>query len=253
MGTMRTPPPHRPLVVIEHEASCPLDRFAGWLDDVPVRVVRPYAGDAVPTDVDGGLLVLGGTMSAYDDAVAPWLPAVRDLLAGSVERQVPTLGICLGAQLLAVATGGRVDVGAAPGRESGVIDAHWRPEAAADALVAGLPDPYPGPSMHADAIVELPTDAVWLAASAMYPHQVFRVGPVAWGVQFHPEVSLATFAAWAAGHDDVDTDAMRTQFRARDRELVVAGRALARRFGVVSGRIPSPTGASSDERSETHG
>jgi GMP synthase (glutamine-hydrolysing) len=239
---MRMSYQERSIVVIEHEKGCPLDRFAGWLGGAAaVRVVRPYAGDAVPSSVDGGLLVLGGQMSAYDDAVAPWLPAVRDLLADSVAREVPTLGICLGAQLLAVAVGGAVDVGAAPGRESGVIDVRWRPEAAADALTSELPDPTAGPSMHADAVVALPAGAGWLASSAMYPYQVFRVGPAAWGVQFHPEVSPATFAAWAAEHDDVDTTAMAREFAARDREVAVAGRGLAERFAaIVRERAPVP-------------
>jgi GMP synthase (glutamine-hydrolysing) len=230
----------RRIVVIEHEVRCPLDRFADWLD-VETRVIRPYEGDRVPTRVDDALLVLGGTMSAYDDAVAPWLPAVRDLLATAVAERVPTLGICLGAQLLAVATGGRVEVADRRGRESGIVDVRWREPAAADPLVRDLPEPFAGPSMHADAVVELPSDAVWLAESAMYPHQTFRIGPAAWGVQFHPEVSLATFRQWAEESSDVDTEAVTDDYQARDRELAAAGRVLARRFGAL---VTAPTPAS---------
>lgn len=221
------------IVVIEHEPGCPPDRFAGWLDGVTVQLVRPYAGDAMPAAVDAGLLVLGGQMSAYDDEVAPWLPAVRNLVATAVAADVPMLGICLGAQLLAVACGGKVEVAAAPGRESGVIDVRWRPEAAADPLVAGLPDPFPGPSMHADAVVDLPAGATWLASSGTYPYQAFRVGQAAWGVQFHPEVSLPTFRSWADGHPEVDTESVVGQLRARDAEVAAAGQALASRFAAV--------------------
>lgn len=221
---------HRRVVVIEHEPGCPLDRFGGWLRGVTVEVVRPYAGDRVPGSVRDGLIVLGGQMSAYDDGVAPWLPAVRDLLARSAAEGVPTLGICLGAQLLAVACGGRVDVGAAPGRESGVIDVRWRPEAASDPLVAGLPDPFPGPSMHADAVVELPPDTTWLGRSEMYPHQAFRLGSAAWGVQFHPEVSLPTFTGWAHKHPEVDVETVTAEFKRRDAEVAAASRGLADRF-----------------------
>jgi GMP synthase (glutamine-hydrolysing) len=227
---------HRRVVVVEHEPGCPLDRFAGWLASVNVEIIRPYAGDDVPRQVSDALIVLGGQMSAYDDGVAPWLPAVRDLLAGSAADGVPTLGICLGAQLLAVACGGHVDVGAAPGRESGVIDVRWRPEAVNDPLVAGLADPFPGPSMHADAVVELPPDSTWLGRSEMYPHQAFRIDPAAWGVQFHPEVSLPTFTAWAHEHPEVDVEAVTAEFKLRDAEVAAAGRALAERFaGRVSG------------------
>lgn len=220
----------RRVVVIEHEPGCPLDRFSGWLRGVTVEVVRPHAGESVPSDVRDGLIVLGGQMSAYDDGVAPWLPAVRNLLARSAADGVPTLGICLGAQLLAVACGGRVEVAAAPGRESGVIDVRWRPEAASDPLVAGLADPFPGPSMHADAVVELPPDSTWLGRSDMYPHQVFRVGRAAWGVQFHPEVSLRTFTGWARELPEVDVETVTAEFKRRDGEITAASRVLAERF-----------------------
>jgi GMP synthase (glutamine-hydrolysing) len=225
------------VVVIEHEPSCPLDLFESRLGGVAVQVVRPYAGAAVPPAADDGVIVLGGQMSAYDDEAAPWLPAVRDLLATSVADGVPTLGICLGAQLLAVACGGTVEVAAAAGRESGVIDVNWLPPASGDPLVNGLPNPMAAASMHADAVAALPPDAVWLASSAMYPHQAFRVGDAAWGVQFHPEASPDTLLGWAARQPDIDMSAMSGQLRSRARDLPTGGHALARRFGsVVSAR-----------------
>ena len=221
------------ITVVEHEPRCGLDRFAGWLGS-PVMTIRPYAGDGVPDAVEHGLIVLGGSMSAYDDEVAPWLPAVRDLMKGAVTDGVPVLGICLGAQLLGVACGGRVDVAAAPGRESGVIDVEWLPAASDDALTHDLPSPGAGPSMHADTVVELPPDSRWLGRSAMYPHQAFRVGSAAWGVQFHPEVSLDTFRHWADGHPEVDTEAVTAEFVARDDEVVRLGQMLASRFAALT-------------------
>lgn len=225
--------------VIQHEPGCPLDRFEGWLSvaGAVVRVIRPYDGDEVPPSLGpgSGLIVLGGQMSAYDDEVAPWLPAVRSLLRAAVADGTPTLGICLGAQLLAVACGGRVEVGAAPGRETGVVPVRWLAAAAGDPLVGGLADPFPGPSMHADAVADLPPGAVWLGSSAMYPHQVFRVGAAAWGVQFHPEVSEPTFAGWAAEHPDVDGAAVVAELVAQDASVAAAGQELASRFaGIVA-------------------
>lgn len=235
------------LTVIEHMASCPLDRFAGWLGETPgleIRTVRPWAGDTVPAldDLGDGLIVLGGQGNAYDDAGSPWLPATRALLAAAAGAGVPTLGICLGAQLLAVATGGRVQVAAPPGRESGVIDVHPRPDVAQDALLGDLAadvvadHPLAGgvllamPSMHADAVVDLPAGAVWLASSRLYPYQAFRVGTAAWGVQFHPEVSRRTFAAWADELPDVDAAAALAELDARAPQVEAGGRAVARRF-----------------------
>jgi GMP synthase (glutamine-hydrolysing) len=229
------------VLVVEHEAACPVDRFGAWLDEAGVAVTtcRPYQGDAVPAAVEqDGLIVLGGHMGAEDDEVAPWLPAVRGLLADSVRSGTPALGICLGAQLLAVACGGSVAVGA-PGIEAGVVDVHWRPEAAGDRLLGGLPDPFPAPSMHLDAVVDLPPGAAWLAETTQYPHQAFRVGDAAWGVQFHPEVSVGTFRAWGEHHRDewagwrIDGDDVVDQRVRRSAEVEAAGRTVATRFAVL--------------------
>lgn len=255
------------LTVIELDETCPLDRFAGWLQEpsastaavvagggspVPeLRVVRAWAGETVPTadEAGDGLVVLGGQTHAYDET-APGLVATRDLLAGAVAAGLPTFGICLGAQLLAVATGGRVHVGAPPGREVGVVEIHPRPDAARDPLFADLAvdvaadHPLAGgvlltmPTMHADAVVDLPRAAVWLASSRLYPYQAFRVGQAAWGVQFHPEVGEEVFTTWARSHEDVDVEAVVGQLRTHDAEVVAGGRALAQRFvGVVAARV----------------
>ncbi|MFC0713820.1 type 1 glutamine amidotransferase [Cellulomonas biazotea] len=238
--TAATPPTAPVLTVVQLDAGVPLDRFAGWLDGVEVRVVRADLGESTgPVDTLDGLLVLGGQMSALSDD-EPGVRETRTLLADAVQAGVPTLGICLGAQLLAVATGGRVHVAAPPGRESGVVDVRWRPEAVGDPVVGALVDTdvpedhrsTPMPSMHADAIVDLPRAATWLAHSRQYPYQAFRVGS-AWGVQFHPEASPATLHAWADLHDDVDTTAVDTATAAHDAEIADAGATVARAFAAV--------------------
>lgn len=243
------------LTVLEHSPSVPADRFVPWLTEAPahpheavirLRVVRLWADEPVPSlaGCGAGLLVLGGQQDAHDDVASPWLPATRDLLSEASAAGLATLGICLGAQLLAVATGGRVQVAAPPGRESGVVEIRPRPAAADDALfgalAVGVQADHPGsagvlalmPSMHADAVVELPGAAVWLASSELYPFQAFRVGS-AWGVQFHPEVSLETFAGWAGLHPDVDTDDVVAQFREHDAEIARGGRAIAHAFAAL--------------------
>ncbi len=99
------------LLVIENSGSDPAGRLGDWLGDagLDIRTVRPHAGETLPERVDeGGVLVMGGPMGAYDDADAPWLPAERELIRQLVRDEVPTLAVCLGHQLLAVATGGVV-------------------------------------------------------------------------------------------------------------------------------------------------
>lgn len=230
------------VLVLQHEDGCPVDRLGGWLAEQGVELVlcRPYAGDPVPARVPtDGLVVLGGHMGANDDAQHAWLAPTRALLAASAADGTPTLGICLGAQLLAAACGGRVEVGAG-GIEAGVAEVSWRPEATGDPLFGGLP-PYPGPSMHLDAVVELPPGAVWLGETAAYPHQVFRVGAAAWGVQFHPEVSVPTYTQWGRHHREdwdrwgIDGEAVVGAVAQRTDEVADAGRELARRFAGLLG------------------
>lgn len=186
------------VLVVEHQATCPLGR----LDPLPgceAVVVRPYRGEALPSDLAGfdGLVVLGGEMDSWDDEGFAWLPGTRVLLAQSVDRGVPALGVCLGAQLLALATGGRVARGA-HGPELGLLAVDLLGAASDDPLAGRLPQRFLAPQGHLDAMHDLPPGAVLLASSPLYPHQLFRVGTRAWGVQYHPEVTEADFSVWMA-------------------------------------------------------
>jgi GMP synthase-like glutamine amidotransferase len=203
-------PPRPSVLVVQHEADDGPGRLEPALRAVAdLDVRRPDLGDEMPGDLAGygGLVVLGGVMGATDDDVAPWLPATRRLLAAGVEAGVPTLGICLGAQLLAVATGGHVGRGAA-GLEVGVVAVRLTAAAADDALlgpvgVACGPAPLV-PQFHQDAVTRLPAGAVLLATGERYPHQAYRLGRCAWGLQYHPEVTADDWALWLRdGHGAV--------------------------------------------------
>jgi len=167
-------------------------------------------------------------MSATDDEVAPWLPATRALLATAVDDGVPTLGICLGAQLLAVAAGGEVARGAAgPELGLGTVTVH-EPDAL---LEAG---PLTVVQWHNDTVTRLPDDAALLASSDRYEVQALRVGEVAWGLQFHIEATPEMVAEWA-GNDGVEASVVEAVRFAED-ELMAAGRHIAERFArIVTG------------------
>ena len=165
-------------------AGLDLDVVALW-DGEPIPELRPYAA----------LVVMGGPQQAYDDSSASWLRATKELLRQAVRDEVPTLGICLGAQLLAEACGGRVEKGA-EGVEAGARlvakrDASWD-----DELFADVPFTPTVVQWHEDAVVDLPVGAVLLASSPRYANQAFRVGPRAWGLQFHIETPPEMVRGW---------------------------------------------------------
>jgi GMP synthase-like glutamine amidotransferase len=135
-------------------------------------------------------------MGAYDDLDHPWLADIRRLLSAAVSAQLPTLGICLGGQLLAVAAGGSVVVGA-DGPEVGPHLVAKRDVGWADPLFADLPFMPDVLQFHTDAIDRLPPNSVQLASATRYPNQAFRVGRCAYGLQFHIETTTEVVLDWA--------------------------------------------------------
>lgn len=196
---MSTPAPVT-VLVLEHDPADPPGLLADWLAAAGARMElrRLHAGDVVPGTLDGidAVISLGGVMGALDDDVAPWLPATRSLLAAATAAHTPTLGICLGAQLLAVANGGTVT----PGPDGPEIGAHLtakRDAAEEDPLFADLPMTPDAMQYHYDVVSTLPPGAVLLLSSGGYPHQAFRIGPAAWALQFHIEATAARVREWA--------------------------------------------------------
>jgi GMP synthase-like glutamine amidotransferase len=204
-------------LVVEDDPTNDVGRLGGWLTGagLALAVARPHAGEPLPDALDGyaALVVLGGEQNAYPDPAgdpgAPWFPALERLLRKAVRHRVPTLAICLGGQLLATAHGGTVERSAV-GPEMGPRLVARRDAAERDPLFAAVPFAPDVLQWHHDEITELPAGAVLLAASTRYPHQAFRLGDRAWGVQFHIECDTPMFAAWAAGNRpllaDLDID-----------------------------------------------
>ena len=174
---------------------------------ISVELCQVFTGDHPAASLDGydGLVVMGGPMSAASDDGFPTRAAEIDLLEDALERRLPALGVCLGAQLLAIAAGGKVYPGA-EGPEIG-----WAPvslvvaEAEQDPLFRDLPSELTVLHWHGDTF-DLPPGATHLARSKAYPNQAFRAGPRAWGLQFHLEVDvpavdafLTAFGVEAAG------------------------------------------------------
>ncbi|GAA5184189.1 type 1 glutamine amidotransferase [Rugosimonospora acidiphila] len=190
-------------LVIENDPSDDIRRLGEWLtgSGLALETVRPHAGDPLPDTLDGyaALVVMGGAQQAYpgpDGRPAEhWFPALEGLLRKAVRYEVPTLAVCLGAQLLASAHGGMVERSES-GPEIGPALVGKRDAADRDPLWAPVPMAPDVLQWHSDEITELPLGATLLAASTRYPHQAFRIGGRAWGVQFHIECDDAMIANW---------------------------------------------------------
>lgn len=232
----------RRALVVQHTDSEDPGTLATWLPEAGLEldVLRPYDGAALPervTDHDA-LIVLGGPQQAYDDSSAPWLAATKRLLAAAVQDGVATLGICLGAQLLAEACGGVVEAGQ-DGPELGARLVGKRDVAGADPLVWDTPMTWGVVQWHWDAITELPPGAVLLGSSTRYPNQMFRLGERAWGMQFHPEPTPEHLRSWAADCDAAD--ALLERAIAELPEVEDLWRAVLERFAAVArGEDPRP-------------
>jgi GMP synthase-like glutamine amidotransferase len=192
-------------LVITHTPSEGPGTLAQWLPAVGVQldVVEPWNGGVLPERVTehDALIVMGGPQQAYDDGSAPWLRQTKDLLRTAVADGLPVLGICLGGQLLAEALGGRVRAGD-NGPELGARLVSKRDAAVDDPVFSDIPLSPVVIQWHWDEISELPAGALLLAASPRYPHQAFRVGTKAYGLQFHIETPADMVLGWAAADAD---------------------------------------------------
>lgn len=198
----------------------------------------PVDGPAPELDGYGGLVALGGVANPDEDERLPWVAEERRLLGAGLERGLPMLGLCLGAQLLAQAAGGEAPF-------LGRLDLGWRDVELADAsadddLLGDLPRSFRAFQWHRYGL-QPPEHAVVLANGTLGP-QAFRVGERAWGLQFHLEVDerivnhwldVAAHEAEAAGER---VDDLRTRTAAEAPGSTARAHAVARRFAaVVSG------------------
>jgi GMP synthase (glutamine-hydrolysing) len=186
------------VLVVQHEDDDPIHLMGEWMA-VDLDVRRPYLGDDLPVALDGydALVVMGGAMGADDDVTSPWLTPVKELIRLAAADALPTLGICLGHQLAAVALGGEVRRNPA-GRQFGLMDVGWEPGAHLDELFSTVATPRRGTHWNDDIVTRLPEGARLMARAATGEVQAARHAPTVWGVQWHPEVDEPLFRGWLA-------------------------------------------------------
>jgi GMP synthase-like glutamine amidotransferase len=184
----------KPVLVLQHLSGDGPAYLATWLAErgVPLDVRNAERGDPYPRSLagHGALAILGGEMSANDPL--PTLRQAEALFLEALREGVPTLGHCLGGQLMARALG--APIGDSPAPEVGFHPLVPRPDAEALAWFGAVSE-VPVFHWHYEAFA-LPPGALWLAQSAACPHQAFSIGPHL-AMQFHIELDAEKLERWS--------------------------------------------------------
>jgi GMP synthase (glutamine-hydrolysing) len=192
---------NKTILAIQNDETDPPHLVGKWLEEIGfvIRVLEPYKGDVVPNKVPAdvcALMPLGGHMGAMDDHVAPWLAAERELLADAVAKDFPIFAICLGAQLLAVATGGKIE--RMNTNEIGVYEI----SSVVNDEIINFGATALTTQWHEDYVTQLPPGATCLAASELCPNQIYKMGSHTYAFQSHPEVDAQIVTRWEKDADN---------------------------------------------------
>ncbi|NQY91109.1 MAG: gamma-glutamyl-gamma-aminobutyrate hydrolase family protein [Deltaproteobacteria bacterium] len=187
----------RKILVFQHVAHELLGTLNPLLKDsgFRIRYVNFDRDPAARPSLDGyfGLVVLGGPMNVDQVDLYPFLAVEVELVAEALQRGMPVLGICLGAQLLARALG--ADVRPHHSKEIGWYQINPTAAGADDPVFAGMSDTEHIFQWHGDTF-DIPSGAVHLASSPDCENQAFRYGDTAYGFQFHLEVDRPMVERW---------------------------------------------------------
>jgi GMP synthase (glutamine-hydrolysing) len=192
----------RVIVVMHVESEGPgsLGTFLEYAD-VEIATARLYAGDRLPSDLSGfdAVVSMGGPMNVYEEDQYPFLKEETAFLKQAVEADVPALGICLGAQMIAKAAGAKVTK--SPNKEIGWSQVTLTNNGQEDSALKGLPATFDVLQWHGD-MFHIPENGVLLASSKDCPHQAFRYRN-ALGLQFHLEVTEKILWDWFGDSQEI--------------------------------------------------
>ena len=185
------------VLVFQHDPFEDLGFFSEVLEKqrTAYRVLRLFHGEMPAEDWEriGALIILGGPMSVNDEEEYPFLRWEKRIIRAAIDEAVPVVGICLGAQLIAVTLGTMVYHGRV--KEIGWSPISITPHGQVDSLLGYLPENATVFQWHGDGF-ELPSGAIRLASSVNYKNQAFRVGKNVYALQFHLEVTPPMIARW---------------------------------------------------------
>ena len=205
------------VLVLQHVASEGLGLIAKSLRQkgLGADFIKIYRNERVPNNIQGydGLIVLGGPMGVYEEDIFPFIKDEISLIKNALRNDIPILGICLGAQLLAKAAG--ADVYKGKKKEIGWYKVELTEAGKSDGLFIGLPDEFIVFQWHGDTF-DLGTPpplspsmrgtgggvpSKCLASSELFANQIIKVGKNAYGLQFHLEVTEEMIRDWIDVND----------------------------------------------------
>jgi len=195
----------------------------------------------------GAVITFGGAMHVDQAAEHPWISPEIAFLSELLDRGVPVLGVCLGAQLLNSAMGGEVRRAREP--EIGWRDVAVTAAGEADPVLGHLAPGFEAYEWHSYECVPPPGATVLATSDSCV--QAFRIGDRGWGIQFHAEVTSTDALGWIRDYATTDPDAIRLgidqgTLRAQTRERIAAwnelGRGLCTRFLTAAKRLSPVSG-----------
>ena len=203
------------ILVVNHQDDCNAERFQSWLEQAGFQIDNrlgpagelpdhvQYSTDDIDSNGYCAMIITGSNCNIDDEPSSIWwFPQVEKLVLEAVNQGMPTLGLCLGCQLVAHALGGRIDSchnqlkGCTKPYGFGATDIHLNALGRSDRLFDKLPETIVMHENHQAYIQKLPDGAELLASSNRCPVEAFRYGRNTYGLQFHPEVSTQTVKGW---------------------------------------------------------
>jgi len=172
-----------------------------------LKIVDLSQGDVLPHSLRmiEAVICLGGPMNVDEEQKHPFLIKEIDFIREVVKYEIPFLGICLGAQLLAKACGAKIV--RSPQEEIGFSKIFLTEDGLKDPLFYGIEKDIRVFQWHSD-MFEIPQGAKWLAQSRKCPYQAFRMGACAYGLQFHMEIYEKNIEQWAKVYCGKEDEAM---------------------------------------------